>query len=102
MSTLETFLLEPTKQTSYMKEYSNSYYSLPAAPEYSMGEVCLASLTRALGSQVEESEVYLKNSLAGSFIRTYLESRWENFKQRFDLKDDIFNYLKSPLAGQSP
>lgn len=102
MGNLELFQKQPTKQGNYFKEYNLSFFSLSASPEYSMGEVCLASLTRALGSRVNEKEVYSINSQKGSEIRNFLESRWREFSKKHDIKDNLFLFLKSPLAGQSP
>ena len=101
MASLNKFLDDPTRQVNYHESYSNSFFSLPASPEYSMSETCLASLIRSIGSGVRENEVYSRNSQEGSTIRTTLEKRWREFQHQNRIGDNLFSFLKSPLAGQS-
>ncbi|WP_152616900.1 hypothetical protein, partial [Flavihumibacter solisilvae] len=102
MANLNEFIKKPFKQESYLSEYSDSFLGMPASPEYSMGEMSLASLLRSIGSNVKEKEVYKINSLRGSVVRKSFEDRWNQFEKEFKISDDIFSHLKSPLAGKSP
>jgi hypothetical protein len=92
----DKFKKKPSSANNYMVEYRNSIFSLPAAPEYSLGETCLASTIRNLGSKVAESDVYMKHSLEGSELRTALEEGWSNLASVDDSLSDI---LGSPMPA---
>jgi hypothetical protein len=93
------FKLKPSDSDNYVKSYRHSIFTLPAAPEYSHGETCLASLMRNIGSKVSESDVYNEYSLEGSPLRNKVDELWNEFANSWGIGSSIYDLVKSPMPA---